>query len=188
MIISQAMSGILDFFAQHKGGILVLSGAVFALIVVLQWVCWIFCLGRFNKATRQGTSHQELRFVITDFFVKIIDDFRHLLALVIVFVFLVTLAIMLWPGAKKGDVAMMETSLKVIVATLGNLIAAIIGYYFGESAGGKAARVARQAPSAPEQAPEMQAPNEAQGGPAGVIKAPAPPSRPSGEEKSRGGT
>src|SRR5215467_10356611 len=106
------MSELFDFFSQHKVGIFVFAGIVFAFIVVLQWICWIFRWGRFKREKGEESNHQELRFVITDFFVKIIDDFRHLLALVIVFVFLVALTVMLLPGARRGDVGMMETSLK----------------------------------------------------------------------------
>lgn len=166
------MSRLFDFFAQHVVGILVLVALLFALILIIRWLCWIFCWGRF--ARERPSQRAELRFVITDFFVKLIDDFRHLLALVIVFIFLAALMTMLWPGLKERNVYEMEDALKVVAATLGNLMAAVIGYYFGESAGVKAARLAQQIPSATDQAPEM----PPLAGPAGVVRAPEPPGKP----------
>src|SRR5215470_10839822 len=106
------MSAFLNFLEVHKVGLLTLAALFFALLLALRWVCWIFGLGRFKDGGGVGPGHQEIRFVIADFCVKIIDDFRHLLALIIVFVFLIALIIMLWPGVKKGDVGMMEASLK----------------------------------------------------------------------------
>src|SRR5688572_21897045 len=125
------MSGLFTFLAEHRVGIWVLIGSSFGAVLLLHWVSWIFGWGRFGRAS--GTD-RDLRVVITDFFVKIIDDFRHLLALALVIIFLTTLVVMLWPGIVKGDIAMMESALKAVVASMGGLIGTIIGYYFGESA------------------------------------------------------
>ena len=91
------MAHFLDFFAQQRVGILVTILVLFSGVLLLQWISWIFEWGRFKNPTKSG-NHQDLRFVITDFFLKIIDDFRHLLALILVLVFLFALVLMLWPG------------------------------------------------------------------------------------------
>jgi hypothetical protein len=169
------MTALLDYFALHRQGITVLLACAFALVLLLQWVCWIFAWGRFARTAAAG--RQELRVVITDFFVKIIDDFKHLLALVLVLIFMGTLVVMIWPGIVGGDAAKMESSLKAVVASLGGIIGTIIGYYFGESAGARKAPETRSVATR-DQTPQMPPPDPGQTptGPA-IKKAPSPPPR-----------
>jgi membrane protein DedA with SNARE-associated domain len=74
--------------------------------------------------------------VIAELFVKIINDFRHLLALLIVVIFALVLGYGLIRAGK--DLENITKVLQVVVSTLGGLIGSIIGYYFGESAGRRA--------------------------------------------------
>jgi hypothetical protein len=170
------MTSLLEYFADHRAGITVLFASAFALALLVQWVCWIFALGRFARTA--GAGRPELRVVITDFFVKIIDDFKHLLALVLVLIFMGTLMVMTWPGIVGGDAAKMESALKAVVASLGGIIGTIIGYYFGESAGSRRAPETRSVVETREQTPQMPPPTPGPppSGPA-IRKAPSPPPR-----------
>ena len=176
------MAGLIDFFAEHRAGVGVLLASGFALTLALQWLCWIFGWGRFTRSAA-GTGRQELRVVVTDFLVKIIDDFRHLLALIVVLVFVVVLAIVLWPGMMGANVASMEEGLKSVVASLGGLIATILGYYFGESAGARRAVREAPPPAVTEQMPVMPPPAPA---PPEIKLAPAPPAPPGGKNAGGG--
>lgn len=101
---------------------------------------------------------------------KIIYEFRHLLALLIVVLFAVALFAAMWPGMMKGDVALIKDGLQAVAAALGGLIGSIIGYYFGESAASKAPRLGGSGVPAP--AAEQQAPSDGNAG----ITVPAKPS------------
>ena len=75
------------FVWTHRGAVFVLIAAGFALVAIVQWFAWIFQWGRFDRAAAPpGTSPQPttLRYVAANFFVEIINDFRHLLALLVV--------------------------------------------------------------------------------------------------------
>jgi hypothetical protein len=102
----------------------------------VQWFAWIFSIGRFKStdATPPGArpSGQSLRYVFSEAAVKIINDFRHLLALVIVVIFALALAYAMLQA--RASIADMKEALQAVVATLGGLVGSIIGYYFGESA------------------------------------------------------
>jgi hypothetical protein len=130
------MGSFLDFLAVHRIGLAVAVIFAGALALFVQWLAWIFGLGRFKTRPPSERTFQ-LRFVIADFLVKIIDDFRHLLALVLLLIFAGTLAAVLNWGAK--DFAQVKEGLQVVMATLGGLVGSIIGYYFGESAVRKSA-------------------------------------------------
>jgi hypothetical protein len=94
----------------------------------------MFGLGRF---ARKSSSESGLRFVLANFFVKLINDFRHLLALLIFVLFALALFASMWPGMMKQDATTIKQGLEGVAAALGGLIGSIIGCYFGESAGGK---------------------------------------------------
>ncbi len=112
------------------------AGGVVALILgSITFVSWIFKLGRFGDGVVQ--PRESLLFAITDFFVKLINDFRHLLAVVVLGTFFIVTIAMLYPGYAHSNVYEMGEGLKMVAATLGSLVASVIGYYFGESAGKK---------------------------------------------------
>ncbi len=161
------MGSFLDFLAAHRIGLAVVVLLAGILAMFVQWLAWIFSMGRF-KARPPAERTFQLRFVIADFLVKIIDDFRHLLALVLLLIFAGTLAAVLNWGAK--DFAQVKEGLQVVMATLGGLVGSIIGYYFGESSARKSVRPdpSLDPPSNPTQ-PPIQRPSSP------LMPAPIPP-------------
>ena len=125
------MGRLLSFFAEQRAGIVV---SLLALIVggaITNWLLWMFGWGRYRGSL---PADAKIRFVLADFLVKIINEFRHLLALVIFLLFSVALVIAVWPGMMKQDVTLIKDGLESVAATLGGLLGSVIGYYFGESA------------------------------------------------------
>lgn len=121
-----------DFFIYlhtHRGGILVLLLCLTFLTLLAHWLAWIFSLGRFSSSAPPERGRY-LRYVFSDAMVKIIDDFRHLLALIIVCIFALALGYGMIQAKDSND---MKEALQTVVATLGGLVGSIIGYYFGES-------------------------------------------------------
>jgi hypothetical protein len=164
-----------DFFGVHWQGIVVLGFLLLAIGVLVQWFAWIFARGRFQKGD-EPTGRQTLRYVFADLLVKIIDDFRHLLALVIVLIFALALtySLVLVAYEQTGRIDAAAKALQAVVSSLGGLIGAIIGYYFGEKAGEKAAAIQAQAQGPP--AAQTQAQPAALAGPAAqAVPPPGPP-------------
>lgn len=125
------MTSILDYAGEHAVGIVVLLLAVATACGTLQWILWLFGLGRFRDVSPREAN---TRYILTQLFVKIITDFRHFLALVIVVVFAIALFMAISPGLLSGNVADIAEGVQIVAAGLGGLIGSIIGYYFGESA------------------------------------------------------
>ena len=98
-------------------------------VLVLQWIFWIFGWGRFS---RRAPATQGVRFIVADLIANIINDFRHLLALLIVLIYGAALAFGLLRAGT--DVQAVANVLQAVSSSLGGLIGAMIGYYFGESA------------------------------------------------------
>ena len=171
-------SRFFDFFAAHWQGILVLGLLLLVIGLLVQWLAWIFSLGRFQKRD-QLTGRQTLRFLFADLLVKIIDDFRHLLALVIVVIFALALTytLVLVAYEPSGRIDATAKALQAVVSSLGGLIGAIIGYYFGEKAGEKAVAAQALAQSAAAGAPVAPAAQllPVPGAPAVAPITPAPP-------------
>jgi hypothetical protein len=125
------MAQFLEFLARQRMGIAVLFGSLLLLIFLIQWLAWVFAWGRFEKTlAKPGEQTSQLRFVIASLFVKIIDEFRHLLALLVVLIFAGTLAAVLVWAPYFSNV---KEGLQAVVASLGGLVGSILGYYFGES-------------------------------------------------------
>jgi len=138
---AKADTNFLKLLDDYSGGILVLFFSLAAIVLLIQWLAWIFQIGRFRigrtgTGTGDGSRPSSLRFVLADFLVKIINDFRHLLALLMIVIFASTLLFMLFRAGE--DMADLTDALQVVVATLGGLLGSILGYYFGESAVRKA--------------------------------------------------
>ncbi len=143
---AKADTNLFKFLDDYSNGIFVLFFSLAAIVLLIQWLAWIFLQGRFKPkppepgtgtGTGDGSRRSDLRYVIADFFVKLINDFRHLLALLLVVIFALTLVFMLSRAGsadKTKTMADMTDALQVVVATLGGLIGSILGYYFGESA------------------------------------------------------
>jgi hypothetical protein len=122
----------LGFLAAQRSGIVVILLVVTVGCALLQWVLWMFGWGRFRgSVTKDSTT----RYVLQQFFVKIIYDFRNLLALIVVALFAGALFTAMWTGIQEHSVDQLKEGLQSVAAALGGLIGSIIGYYFGESAG-----------------------------------------------------
>jgi len=143
------MERFFTFFQTYRSGILFFLVCLGSLALLVQWFAWIFGLGRFGSGaaetgtgtgTGSGPQQTSLRKLFSGAFVKIVNDFRHLLALVIIGVFAIALGFSLWKAASltatddpASVINNMKEALQAVVATLGGLVGSIIGYYFGES-------------------------------------------------------
>lgn len=157
------------FFQTYRSGIVFLLVCLGAIAFLVQWFAWIFGWGRFGKSptwtgsgtgtgSGSGSERINIRFLFSGAFVKIVNDFRHLLALIVVLIFAFALAYSLWKAAAapaSGEntvINNMKEALQAVVATLGGLVGSIIGYYFGESSTVKSPETRIQNP-APDSAP-----------------------------------
>lgn len=143
------MSRLFTFLQSYRSGILFLFFCLAAVAFLVQWFAWIFGKGRFRLLPANGKDgvggKAELRFVFSEAIVKIINDFRHLLALIIVLIFAFALGYSLIRAGSlqtgtgaPSVIDNMKEALQAVVATLGGLVGSIIGYYFGESSVAKA--------------------------------------------------
>lgn len=137
------MRDFFDFLSNHGKGVFYLFLIAVGAMVIIQWIAWIFKLGRYREGFDKDKS-SGIVYIVADFFVKIINDFRHLLALTIILVFAWVLVYSVIKAvgfdAKYGTDQNFENLrdvLQAVVSTLGGIVGSIIGYYFGESAGRK---------------------------------------------------
>src|SRR5687768_2965653 len=80
------MNTLFTFLQTHRSAILLLLLILASIVFFVQWLAWIFGRGRFGKIP-PPSARAELRFIFSEAAVKIINDFRHLLALIIVLIF-----------------------------------------------------------------------------------------------------
>ena len=136
------MTSILAFLSENTQGFAVLVGILFFLTLLIQWTAWLFNWGRFGKseATTDSDDRPSIRYMVAQFMIEIINDFRHLLASTLTLVFVVALLSVLFITWRNDfDIEVFKDGLHAVVASLGGLIGSVIGYYFGESAAGKKA-------------------------------------------------
>ena len=171
------IADLLPYLADNKVGIFVIFAILFAVAFLVQWLSWVFGWGRFKPDTSQASpdsqSRSTIRLIIADLFVKVIDDFRHLLALLIVVLFAFALIYVLIVS-QYGDATKIDNinkAMQAVTGTLGGIIGVILGYYFGESAG----RANRGEPIKPGDAVEPEQGDGANGDGKEVVQAPAPP-------------
>ncbi|WP_143569704.1 hypothetical protein [Tenacibaculum agarivorans] len=133
------MEDFFTFLSTHSNGILMLILLVFSAIYALNWLAKIFKWGRYNiskldndEATQ--AAYGDMSYVFTQFLVKIISDFKHLLALVIVLIFT---GLIIFSMATTPEFDEKMEALQLVIASLGGLLGTVIGYYFGESASNK---------------------------------------------------
>ncbi len=131
------MESFFKYFENNGAGIFVFIICLFAIVLIIKWVAYIFRFGRYRDNESfvdekgQEINNYKLRFVIADLLVKIINDFRHLLALVIMTIFGLSLWYVLYKS--NGTFEQLKDSLQVVIASFGGIVGTIIGYYFGES-------------------------------------------------------
>lgn len=125
------MENFFTFLEQHTNGILLALVLLFAFILALNWLASIFRWGRYREARISSNQYDKLSYIITTFFANIINDFKHLLALVIVLIFT---GLVIYSMAVGSNFQEKMDALQLVIASLGGLLGSIIGYYFGESA------------------------------------------------------
>ncbi len=132
------MGSFLNFLATNSSGIFVLFSCLAAVIFFIQWISWVFCWGRFrpDRVASTTSARKPLRLVMGDLLVNIVNDFRHLLALIIVLIFAMVLGYAVYRASAGVDE--ITKALQAVVATLGGLVGSLLGYYFGEAAAKKA--------------------------------------------------
>jgi len=162
---------MLNFIWQNRGALWTLVGLLVVVCAFVTWMAWVFGWGRFARRSAPS-SGQTLPYVVTRFFVEIINDFRHFLALVIVVLFAGALGIAMYPGFRAGDVGALTEGVESVAAALGGLIGSIIGYYFGESAAARKDADGSMDDVRDTSTPVQQTPG---GNMTGVIPAPEPP-------------
>lgn len=140
------MEDFLHYLDVHFNGILMLIILVLFVLLIFNRLAWIFEIGRYKKKSIEGkvindtidktglTNENRSSYVITTFFVNIINDFKHLLALIIIILFA---GLIIFSMAMGDNFKEKMDALKLVIASLGSLIASIIGYYFGESSAKK---------------------------------------------------
>lgn len=167
------MEEFFTFLEDQRIGILILFAILAALILLVQWLAWIFSLGRYGGIDASTRRDESLQYILTRFLANIIDDFRHLLALIIVLIFAVVLGYAIIQAGNDFD--KITQALQSVVSTLGAIIGSILGYYFGESAATKA--LARDQLPTPGGEPEL---------PSEIEPAPEPPPPPDSDSQGSG--
>src|SRR2546430_11689042 len=121
------MDRLFTFMQTYRSGILLLIFALAAFAALVQWVAWIFGVGRFGKDITSGSKALSIAF--SEFIFKIINEFRHLLALLVFMVFAFALAYSLIKAASlptdantPSVISNMKEALQAVVATLGGLV------------------------------------------------------------------
>jgi hypothetical protein len=125
------MSDFFVFLETHRVGILMAILCSVVLMAIVQWIAWLFSLGRFGKQEyweQLGKRTTLFHTVFGNFIAKIIYEFGHLIALIILFIFAFTLIFTMIQT--RGNPAEMRDSLQTIVSSLGGLVGTVIGYYF----------------------------------------------------------
>lgn len=128
------MEKVIVFLEQHFTGIFIAILLLLGLALFLNWLFWILGWGRHKvkqPVPGQPAPKAGIMFVFADLMVKIINDFRHFLALILVLIFAFALGYAFY--VSNGEPQRLSDALQAVVATLGGLIGSIVGYYFGES-------------------------------------------------------
>lgn len=128
------MEKIIIFLEDHFTGIFIAILLLLGLALFLNWLFWVFGWGR-HKVKQllpgQPAPKGGIMFIFAELMVKIINDFRHFLALILVLIFAIALGYAFY--VSHGNVEELSKAMQAVVATLGGLIGSIVGYYFGES-------------------------------------------------------
>jgi len=144
------MSSTLTWLAVNHDAVILLAELLASLLAVVMALTvillWAFGVGRFRRPLNAPHT-AALRYLITEALTKIINDFRHLLALILVLIFGGALGYSLFEAGP--NLANIKEALQSVSASLGGLIGSIIGYYFGESKG-RAEAMARSTATPPQ--------------------------------------
>jgi len=174
------MRDFFTFFYEQRGGIFVFIGCLIFVAILLRYLAWTFGWGRFKRETPKTVSgvpqpsDGHTGFVVAEFFANLINDFRHLLALILVLIFASVLVVAISVSEHNPDA--LTKAIQGVTATLGGLIGSIIGYYFGESAARRSqAATTTVAPAGPPIQSSGGLPGSPPVAGAPITAAPAPP-------------
>jgi type IV secretory pathway VirB2 component (pilin) len=136
---------LLDWILAKRDGIVLLGQIALCVALLAIVACWTFGWGRFSRdAVGARPKSENLRYLI--------NDFRHLLALILVLIFGCALVYTLVQAS--GEMDKIKEALQAVTSSLGGLVGSIIGYYFGESKG-RASANEGGAEGPPEVPPQM---------------------------------
>lgn len=99
---------------------------LFSLVFIMHWVAFIWGIGRYSPA-KKNTQNSSAGYLIATLFAKVITNFRHLLALIIVSIFGIAVLYTMIDGYRFDE------NLQTVVAALGGIVGSVLGYYFGEA-------------------------------------------------------
>ena len=147
------MGSFLNFLAVNQTGIYVLLAILAFVVLLIQWLAWIFKWGRFKSPPAGPAPGYSTKDIMFTYLATLASDFKFVLATLIFGIFSVVLLIALFT---QSDFA---NALQAVMSTLGGLVGTIVGYFFGEksaqaeSARGAAAAGAPATGSGPVQPP-----------------------------------
>lgn len=109
--------------------------------IFVTWIAWLGGFWRFKSKTTDANKRETtIRYMMVKFLTEIINDFKHILAILLTLMFVITVfSIIYFALFKQENFTILKDGLQVVVASLGGLVGSIIGYYFGESAASKRA-------------------------------------------------
>ena len=139
------------FFKDNILGVISFFVAILLFIYLVDRIAYTFRLGkysmRFEINSNQSQNNGNIMYVFGALLLKIITDFRHFLALLLILVFGGALIYAIYisniapVGNNENKIDNLSKALQAVMSTLGGLVGSIVGYYFGES---KVKRIKRQ--------------------------------------------
>jgi TRAP-type C4-dicarboxylate transport system permease small subunit len=115
------------------GWICLLLALLIVSLIVFQWYCWLLCKGRFSN---KSPAERDSRGGVVRGWAYLINDFRHLLALILVVAFIGGIITMGVLGYRRCGIEGAKDAMNVIITPLSGLIGSVIGYYFGATSKG----------------------------------------------------
>lgn len=143
------MEQFLILLEEHYMGILLCIVLFFIFLFTVDWMFRLFAWGKYKKLrpSKEEVNNQPklnvgqniaprsgIIYLITDFLAKIITDFRHFLAVLLILIFGATLYKSV---TYVSSIDELSKALQAVMGTIGTLIGSIMGYYYGESAARK---------------------------------------------------
>jgi hypothetical protein len=110
------MENLLRQLGDQARGVWELIGLLFALMATVTWCFWVLGRGRFSRP-RPTDDRSTIAYYIGTFVGQIITEFRHFLALMVVMLFAVTMATVIFLGRHHFEDV--KTGVQVVAASLG---------------------------------------------------------------------
>lgn len=119
------MEALLSAVEEHKIGVIILVVSIAILLYVLRRFLQAFGVGR--KSRKVIEARIQFQAVISQVIMKIIDQFRHFLAalVVVIFAILTITMVLVIDNDRLG-------ALQLIISAFTGLLGTVLGFYFGE--------------------------------------------------------